>query len=64
MWPRLLRSAVSSARMAPYLPPEIQASSVESGRVMCAKPERKITHLIVSFQLVVHKVGTMCRALK
>jgi hypothetical protein len=49
MWPRLLRSAVSSARMAPCLPPEIQASFVESGRVMCAKPERKITHLIVSF---------------
>jgi hypothetical protein len=32
--------------MAPFFPPETHASAVELGRVICAKPERKITHLM------------------
>ena len=44
-WPSALTSAVSSARMVPYLPPTTRAEVVLLGRVMCARPVRKKTHL-------------------
>lgn len=45
MWPLTLTEATSAARIKPYLPPWITASSFEQGSVTCACPELKRTYL-------------------
>jgi hypothetical protein len=43
--------------MAPFFPPSIQASVVELGRVICAKPDRKTTHLCNSDQQCINQAN-------
>ena len=45
IWPSSLTSAVSAAMMRPRAPPSMQASSLLSGSVTRARPERNATYL-------------------